>query len=236
MNFYEVDFLQRMTALLKEAFKFKKYKAMPNVLAVFTGILMLPIVVASFAATAVLATLGFFYTVLAAPVKFLHYLVSEEGKTVKHASQAIIYLLSWTAIFVLYTAIAFLLFLLIPAYALFSFLLYVWSLGGFKFHLFANYTEDISIEVEGRYKVLPLVYAIIGGIVFVIVPSVHGIIHYFDLYKVYLERLFWLSFLTGIFPVYLGIHTAFSTLYSLIGFARYPKAKAVEAVEEKVEE
>ena len=231
MNFFEIDFLGKMAALLKEAFKFKKYKAMHPVLAVFTGILMLPIVIASFAVTAVLAGLGFLFSFIAYPVRYLHEIVHDEGQTIKHATQAVIYFISWPFIFLLYAIISFILVLLVPTYALFAFLLYVWSLGGFKFHLFANYTEDISITVEGRYKLLPPIYVTVGALLVFLIPLIHGIIHYIDLYDQYLERIFFPSFFGGIYPVYVWLHVAFTVLYTLIGFVRHPKKKDVVEAE-----
>jgi len=225
MNLFEIDFLQKMTTLLKEAFKFKKYKAMNKALAVFTGLLMLPIVIASFFATAVFASLAFAFAVISSPVKYLHEILRGERDGVMHATQFIIYFIAWPIVFGLYVLMSFLLLMLLPAYALLSFLLYVWSLGGFKFHLFLNKVEDISIEVNGRYRALPLVYVIIGAVVVVLIPLVHAVIHFIDLYSAFSERIFFASFFGGIYPVYLWIHTAFSTLYSLIGFARHPKEK-----------
>lgn len=223
MNLFEIDFLAKLTTLLKEAFKFKKYKAMSPVLAVFTGLLMLPIVVASFSVAASFAVLGFVFSVISAPVKYLHEIVRVEGKEVKHATQFIVYFLSWPTVFGLYVAMSFLLVLLLPTYALLSFLLYVWSLGGFKFHLLLNKVDDISIEVNGTYKLLPIVFVIIGGMVVFLIPLVHGIVYYVDLYQDFMERLFAPTFFGGIYLVYLSLHNAFATLYSLIGFARHPK-------------
>lgn len=223
MNLFEIDFLQRMSCLLKEAFTFKKYKAMPNVLAVLTGILMLPIVIASFLAVAAFATLAFTFSILASPVKYLHEIVRGEREGVKHATQFIIYFISWPTVFFLYVLMSGLLLLMLPTYALLSFLLYVWSLGGFKFHLFPNQYDDISIEVEGKYHYLPIVFVIIGGMVTVVIPMVHGVIHFVDLYEEYMERFFGMSFFGGIYPDYITVFSVFAILYSLIGFARNPK-------------
>ena len=217
-----------MSYLLKEAFTFRKYKAMHNVLAVFTGILMIPIVIASFLATAVFAALAFTFSILASPVKYLHEIVRGEREGVKHATQFIIYLISWPTVFFLYVLMSGLLLLMLPTYALLTFLLYVWSLGGFKFHLFPNQYDDLSIEVEGRYRYLPLIFIIIGGMTTVVVPMVHGVIHFVDLYEMYMERFFGISFFGGIYPDYISIFSAFAVLYSLIGFARNPK-KSVDA-------
>ena len=243
MNFFTLDFLERMSTLLKEAFKFKKYKAMHPVLAVFTGILMLPIVAVSFMVTAMLAVLGFVFAFITGPVKYLHEIVHGEGQSVKHATQAIVYLISWPFVFFCYALIAFLLVLLIPTYALLSFLCYVWSLGGFKFHLFANYTDDISITVEGRYRLLPAIYVCVGGMLVFLIPFIHGISHYAGSLshyagpdEVYMERLFAATFFSGIYPSYVWVHVAFTVLYTLIGFARYPKKPAAVEAEVAIEE
>ena len=72
MNLHEIDFLSKLSLLLKEAFLFKKYKAMSPVAAVFVGLLMLPFVIASFAVAAALASISFMYSILSAPAKYLH--------------------------------------------------------------------------------------------------------------------------------------------------------------------
>ena len=224
MSLFEMDFLKKMEMLLKEAFKFKKYKAMAPALAVFTGILMLPLVVASFAVTAVLSVLCFMFTVFSSPAKYLHDLVHGEGQSVKHATQTAIYLISWPIVFFLYVIMSFLLLMILPTYALLSVLLYAWSLGGFKFHLFANGVDDISIEVKGRYLALPIVFIIIGYLLVFFIPLVHGVVIYMDLYAKYLED--WFSYVfTGVYCRYIAVHSAFAFLYSLIGFARGPRAK-----------
>ena len=225
MNFFEIDFLTRMATLLKEAFKFKKYKAMHPVWAVFTGIFMLPIVLASFGVIAVLSVLGFVFSFVSYPVKYMHDILNKEGKEVKHATQAILYFISWPWIFLSYALVAVLLFVLIPIYAVLAILTYIWTLGGFKFHLFVNYTDDISIEVKGRYVFLPIVYVGVGALVTFFIPLVHGFIHYAELYSLYLEKYFTLTFFGGIYPSYIGIHIAFTVLYALIGFARHPREK-----------
>ena len=225
MSLYETDFLSKMGVLLKEAFKFKKYKAMSPALAVFTGILMLPLVLASFAVTATLAVLCFAFTVLSSPLKYLHALVHEEGQTVRHLTQAIVYFISWPLVFFLYVLMSLLLLLIIPTYALLSVLLYAWSLGGFKFHLFMNKFDDISINVEGRYLALPIVFIVIGYLIVLVVPLIHGIFIFFDMYEKYLEEWFFQRY-SSVYCDYISVHVVFSFLYSILGFARAPKSKA----------
>ena len=234
MNFFEIDFLAKMKTLLKEALKFKKYKQMHPCLAVFTGIFMIPVVLMSCAVTAFLAFLSFVYTVFASPVKFLHALVSGEGQNVKHATQAVIYFLSWPTVFVCYLFISLLLLLILPTYALLSALLYVWTLGGFKFHLFAN-AENIEKDVDGRYGiVLPLIFILVSALLLIIIPIVHAIMCFMDLDAVYMERFFFDEFFIGIYPSYVGVQTVFATLFSLIGLAHRSKKaeKPAEIAEE----
>ena len=220
MNLFETDFLKKTKALLAEAFKMKKYNAMHLALSVCTFILMLPILLFSLIVAAILAVLCFTFTVLSSPVKYLHDLVHTEGQSVKHATQVVIYLISWPLVFFLYVLMSITLLLIIPTYALLSILLYAWSLGGFKFHLFANTHEDISVEVNGRYLVLPIVFIVIGALLLLLMPLFHGIFLYADLYKNYMEAQFLDNF-TSIYLGYFYLHCIFAFLYSIIGFAAH---------------
>ena len=227
MNLFEINFISRMTALLGEAFKFKKYKAMHPAFAVFVGIFMLPVVVASFAAAGILAVLTFAFEVLSSPVKYVHGIVNKEGKEVKHATQAIVYLFSWPFVFAAYALTGLLLVAIFPIYALLSFLLYVWTLGGFKFHLFPV-EDDIAVEVNGRYNfILPAVFIAVSAIVLIIVPAIDGGFYYAELYKYYREAEFVGFFFGGVYWGYIALHTAIAALYSLIALAPYPKAECV---------
>lgn len=165
LNLFDIDYMDKMSALLKESFKFKKYKAMPPALAVFTGLFMLPFVIWSFFVTAALAIECFTFAIIVAPIKFLHNLVNNEGKDVKHATQAIIYIISWPLIFANYAMIAFNLFIILPTYALLSIINYIWTLGGFKFHVFINKSDDIAIDVEGKYFGRPLTFVIVNAVI-----------------------------------------------------------------------
>lgn len=232
MSLFEMDFLKKTELLLKEAFKFKKYRAMSPALAVFTGILMIPLVAASFVVTAILAVMCFMFTVLSSPAKYLHDLVHSEGQSVKHATQTAVYLISWPFVFFLYVSMSFLLLLILPTYALLSVLLYAWSLGGFKFHLFASRTEDISIEVKGRYLVLPIVFIIVGYLLVFFIPLIHGVVIYMNLQAKDMEDWFFYVF-GGVYGGYIGAHSTFAFLYSLIGFARRPVDKSQAKVADK---
>jgi hypothetical protein len=91
--------------------------------------------------------------------------------------------------------------------------------------------DDISIEVNGRYLWLPIVFITVGCLITVIVPSIHGLIYFAELYANYLEKMFVPNFVLLIYPIYAGVHILFASIYSLVGFAPNPKIK-----EENIEE
>ena len=215
-----------MSNLLKEAFKFKKYKAMPTALAVFTGILMIPFVVASFFVTAIFAVLSFAFAVFTSPVKFLHGVANNEGKDVKHATQFIIYFISWPLIFLCYAMMSLMLLIIAPTYAILSILPYIWSFGGFKFHLFMTDNDDISITVEKKYLGIPLGFIIVGFMFILLIPFFHWLFGFVSCaYDSWRKAFLFSGYFFGImYPIYVGIHCFFALVYSLIA-SPYPKGK-----------
>ena len=169
---FSVNFMQSATLVLKEATKLKKYKAMPLGLAIATGVLMLPVLLVSASFAVVLYVLGYLFSVICLPTKKLHELLHNEGQSVKHATQFVVYFLSWSIVFTAYAVLSFFLIVLTILYSIFSILTYVWSLGGFKFHVFAG-EEDVSVEVSGKYNVvIPIVYIAAMGALLILLPLV----------------------------------------------------------------
>jgi len=158
MNIFELDYLKCTTTLLKEAFSFKKYCAMNTFWAVIIALLMLPFIISSLFLGAYLIFLTFMFKAFKMPIDFLHDLVNKEGKEVKHATQAVLYLISWPWVFLLYAMLSLSLVSIILCYAVLSLLTYLWSLGGFRFHAFIGEAKDsISVKVNGTYSALSLV-------------------------------------------------------------------------------
>ena len=232
MTFY-VNYLQKTTDLLKEAFKFKKYKAMPAALAVFLGLIVLPFVLASFALAGVLFVTSFIYKVISAPIEHLHDVVHKEGQSVKHATQFIVYFISWGFIFGLYILASLLMLFLTFLYAIFALLVYLWTFGGFKFHLYADETDDISITVNTKYlTVLPLMLLLSVIFILCIVPLIMMVAGLLPLHisQITVDKVMevLLDSVITMVPVYLG----FTLFYCAIGLCPYPKAKIEEPIEE----
>ena len=76
---------------MKEAFKMRKYKAMPKALAVFVAILMAPIMITAILLSAALIVLTFMFKVVQTPIHYLKGILNSEGKEVHPATQFIIY-------------------------------------------------------------------------------------------------------------------------------------------------
>ena len=236
MTFF-IDYLAKTTNLLKEAFKLKKYKAMPIALAIFLMLVMLPITAASLALTIPLYIFGFIFKVIAAPIQHLHGVMHKEGQSVKHATQFIIYFISWGTIFMLYCLSAFMLFINSVIYAIFSILSYLWTFGGFKFHLYADEIEDISATVNGRYRtVLPLMLLLFVIIILFVIPLIVTIA---TLVPMYIENItvdyainVFTSSVVSMIPFYL----VFIVFYSAIGMCPRPKSVACAEPAKEIEE
>lgn len=220
---FSVNFMQRATAVLKEAAKLKKYKAMPLVLAIITGLLMLPVALIALVCVGFLYVLGYLFSIVSLPVQRLHKLLHDEGQSVKHAAQFIIYFLSWAGIFSAYAMLSFFLIILTVLYSVFAILGYICTLGGYKFHAFAS-EDDISVEVEGKYNILiPVIYIAAMGVLLLLLPLVKTLIDVLKAPGIPFE-LVWQWFKMQIASTRTW-RVLFSVVYSAIAFAPFPKKK-----------
>ncbi len=176
MNFFENDYTQIATQLIKEAMKLKKYKAMNIVLSIFTAIFMLPIIVVDAVLACTLYVWGFLYNLMSVPVKFIHgVLKAERGETLP-ATQAILYLVSWPIIFTAYTILSLTVFALNCIYALTAIFAYIWTLGGFKFHVNVAKLDGASIKTNGKMMILPLIYIIVCVVILFVWPFIASVV------------------------------------------------------------
>lgn len=172
---FTINYMSRVSAVLKEALLLKKYKAMHPGFAIPVGILMIPMAIASIICALFLYVMGYLFSISSLPVQSLHKLVKDEGKSVQHGTQVVVYLLSWGFVFTSYVALSFFMVWLTVLYSLFSIFTYTWSLGGIKFHLFSK-EEDISVEVGGRYNFLiPVIFIAVMGVLVIVFPLIGAI-------------------------------------------------------------
>lgn len=226
-------FFNKMKKLANEFFAFKKYKAMHPVVAVFTGICLLPFAAGFILGIGILFLLSVILSFFDSPLTYLHNVVREQGKEVRCAAEFIIYFISWPLLFLLYSL-----------YALFTFVYYLFyfatvvdgyiaSLVGFKFHIspLEEY-ESINLPEGKRYTVQGAVYA--GIVLFLIlVLGIYAIVLYNVLYYSYQEGLF-------LYRMYLPTETCliiyelFTLIYIPIAF-KTSLVKPVESAPEEVE-
>lgn len=221
MNF-SINFVERVTAVLKEAIQLKKYKAMPLYFAIPTGIFLLPVALIAAGLSALIYVLGYLFSVVLLPIESLYKLLHDEGQKVKHGTQIVVYLLSWGFVFGAYVALTAFLVTLTVLYTLFSIFTYLWTLGGIRFHLFAN-EENFVVEVEGKYNdLVPIIFIAIMAALLIAVPMITSVAALIE-HKPDIT----LELLVNLFKVKMhetdNLRFAVSVLYSAIVFANGPK-------------
>ena len=168
MKLFQIDYLKKTGALMKEAFTFKKYKAMHPALATFVGIFMSPFLVVGLLLATILAVFAFVVNLIFTPLKHVHSLFQSEAKDVKHATQAIIYAISWPIFYLVYFAFSWLFIFIYLLYALLSGVMYIFTLGGFKYHVSPDFdSDDIAIKTKGRFFGLPVVTICVSSVLLV---------------------------------------------------------------------
>lgn len=220
------NYMQNVTAVIKECQKLKKYKAMHLAFAIVIGVLMLPLAIAAVFFAVALYVLGYIYSVISTPTQKLHELLRNEGRELKHASQFIIYFLSWGFVFGAYAVLFGFAVALNILYTLFAILAYVATLGGFKFHAFVG-KENISVDVEGKYHIAVLiVFIAVMGVLLVLLPFIKCLDFCADLPKGVLTfkgffQIWWSQIVAGG-----NLRAIFSGIYSAFVFAPLPRKKA----------
>lgn len=194
MNFLNVDFAKGTTALFKEAFKFKKYKAMPAFFAVVVGICQIPFVLMSFVMAAIVYVFNFFIKIIAYPAEQIHGVVRHEKDEVRLGAEIVIYFVSWPTIFFLYSLLIFSTFMLNILYIFVALPTFIWSLGGFKFHLLLSDAKDIEKEVTGKYnKIVLIVFVSVLALLLIaayVLPAVMVAVEYNQQLDAYMVSIF----------------------------------------------
>lgn len=249
MNFLNVDFAKGTTALFKEAFKFKKYKAMPIFFAIVVGICQIGFALASFVVAGLIYVVNFVKKLLMLPVEYMHSIVRGEKDEVKAGAQTVIYLISWPVIFLAYLSLTFLVVALNVLYILLSLVTFVWTLGGFRFHLLLSEADDIEKTVEGKYNKTVLILFIVGILaIAILLPVALIVLHYIGLpeldktylfknagFKVLLENV--IAVAKTKITIASSAIDLFIFVYTLAAFIPFPKApKAAPAIAEAVAE
>lgn len=227
MNF-SANYMQGVTAVIKETQKIKQYKAMPLAFAIVIGVLMLPFAIAAILFALSIYVFGYLFSVVSEPVQKLHELLKGEGRELKHASQFIIYFLSWSFIFSAYAFLAALSVILNILYSIFAILAYIATLGGIKFHVFAR-NEDVSVEIDKKHNLVALiVFVSVMGVLLILLPLIQTIVFAAELPEGFLTfKLFFTIFGAQIMALN-GWRALFAAVYSAFVFAPMTRKKIEE--------
>ncbi|MFA5283816.1 MAG: hypothetical protein WC366_04865 [Bacilli bacterium] len=154
------DYKQSFAVLSSNFFKFKSYRRMHPVLAIFCGIFMIPFALVGLMSLGFLYVYYYFFKLLLLPAEYLMSFIRFEGKEVKHATQAVIYFVGFPTVFMYYSLIAFEIIGIHIMYLITFVYLYLASLCGFKFRpILRQVDEDIEIEQGPKYNIaIPVVF------------------------------------------------------------------------------
>ncbi len=144
-------FFNQTKRLWLEFFKFKRLKSLPLWLSIILGILLSPFILVFIILIGVLFLCAIIYSLLSAPIEYLHGILKEEIKEKHPAVQVVLYFISWSILFPLYVTFAFFSFYIYFFYFLVSLVGWLVSLAGFKFHLSPN-EENIENDIPVRVK------------------------------------------------------------------------------------
>ena len=219
---FTTDYLEKTTALFKEAILLKKYKAMPVALAILVGIVMLPFALMTAIGALFLYGISYIFKIVVLPIEQLHKLLHTEGQSVQHATQFIMYFLSWSFIFSAYTMFCFMSVITTILYSFCSIATYIWSLGGIKFHVFPN-KDDISVSVEGQYNIILPVILLIGvAVLMLIVPLIQAIGYSAEIGFEYIKFDMFLDLYKLKMVGMQGISLLFTAVYTVVALALRP--------------
>lgn len=174
-----MDYAGLMRNLKKEVLNSAQYRRMPQAYRVFMIILMIPHILMFSIAVVNFYVLLFFYKMLAAPKDYLQSWLKAEGSEVKHATQAVMYLLCLPAIWSIQVALAFnaIVFFIIWFFAMISG--YIISLGSIKWQPFINEAKFDDVDeyvyypsVESAKLFTLIVAGVTGTSLFVLIMKI----------------------------------------------------------------
>ena len=103
----KIDFLSRINKLWNVSFTFRSYKKLFPAASAISALVLWPFLLTSLLLSGFYYLYAFILKICSVPVDFLSKVMHEEGKEVKHATQAIVYFVAFPVIFFMYILISF---------------------------------------------------------------------------------------------------------------------------------
>ena len=162
-----MDLTKTYLDLAKETFALRNYKRMHIACAILAAIVMLPFILSYAFYMLLYGLLVIVYKLAASPADHLLAFVKGEGKEVKHATQAVIYLIGFPFVFFLKALLAILIFVISIVHFLTSIAGYIATLGGITFSPFVvNLVDRNKSEQAPAYATVPVILFLVFGFVF----------------------------------------------------------------------
>ena len=180
--------IKGLIAEAKQGLRFQELDTTRKVLLIIG---LVPLIILTALLVAEYYILLFFYKGFAAPLDYLHKLVKDEAKDVKHATQFAIYWLAFPFIFFLYVLQSFAAFLFYFLWFEVMVSMYLVTLGGVKFQPFlmdAKFGDEIYWELKPRDTGITVFTVLL--IIFDLLVAVNGlytlgILEIFESYEIY---------------------------------------------------
>lgn len=144
-----MDFISIYKDMVKDTLTFRNYKRMTLVSAIFAGIVVIPFSLIYALTMLVYGLLAIWHKMINAPTDYLLAFVKGEGKDVKHATQAVVYLIGFPLIFILKAITCFIVFTMGILHFVASVAGYIATLGGMTFSPFILDPADRTAAEEG---------------------------------------------------------------------------------------
>ncbi len=153
-------------ALLSDSLTLKNYKRMSKFAAILCAILLLPFIALYACVMALYGLALIAKKIIDSPTDYLLSFVKDEGRDVKHATQAVIYLIGFPLIFALKALTCALVFVIFVTHFAASLIGYIATLGGMKFSPFLIDETDRKSAAATAGK-----YGKAGVIVFILIAT-----------------------------------------------------------------
>ena len=145
-----MDYSLLVKGLFKEAKQLVQFKKLTTCKKVFAIIALVPLIVSTFCSYITYYVTLFLYKGIVSPLDFLHKIVRSEGQEVKHATQAVIYWISWPVIFSLYLLNSFFTILFYFNWFVLMLNTYLVTLCGVRWQPFVTDATYEDVELESK--------------------------------------------------------------------------------------
>ncbi len=168
-----MDLFGIYTDFVKEVLSFRNYRRMSVLKAILSALVVIPFIIGFIFLMLIYGLILIMYKFINAPTDFLYSFLKQEGKEVKHGTQAVMYLIAFPLIFMLKVIFGMLILILFFVHMFATLIGFVATLGGITFSPFLLDPADRKAKRSPKpfRTSVTTVFVTIGLILFVLVLS-----------------------------------------------------------------